>query len=89
LSAAEIHRELHAVYGQNVRNEGTVRQWFKLFKDGRKMFTMKSEVVCLQSAVSDDLVQNVDQKSVKVGISQIQNFRVNLHKFHALFFTRL
>jgi hypothetical protein len=26
-------------------SEGTVRQWCKIFKDGQKMFTMKSEVV--------------------------------------------
>jgi hypothetical protein len=37
MNAAEIHRELCAVYGQNVMSEETVRQW------GR-MFTMKSEV---------------------------------------------
>jgi hypothetical protein len=36
ISAAEIRRELcAAVYGQNVMNEGTVRQRRKMFKDGR------------------------------------------------------
>jgi hypothetical protein len=36
MSAAEIHRELCvAVYGQNIMNEGTVRQWCRMFKDGR------------------------------------------------------
>jgi hypothetical protein len=38
MSAAEIYRELCAVYGQNVMSEGTVRQWCR-------MFTMKGEVV--------------------------------------------
>jgi hypothetical protein len=38
VNAAEIHRELCAVYGQNVMSEGTVRQWCS-------MITMKSEVV--------------------------------------------
>jgi hypothetical protein len=38
--------------------------------------------------MSDDLVQSVDQKSVKDGTSQFQNFRVNFHKFHALFCMR-
>jgi hypothetical protein len=33
--AAEIHRELCAVYGQNIINEGTVRQCYIMFKDGR------------------------------------------------------
>jgi hypothetical protein len=27
MSAAEIHRELCALYGQNVMSEGTVGQW--------------------------------------------------------------
>jgi transposase len=33
--AAKIHRELCAVYGQNVMSEGTVRQWCRMFRDGR------------------------------------------------------
>jgi hypothetical protein len=35
MSAAEIHCELFMVYGQNVMNEGTVRQWYIMFKHGR------------------------------------------------------
>jgi transposase len=35
MSAAEIHNELCAVYGQNVVSEGTVRQWCRMFKDER------------------------------------------------------
>jgi hypothetical protein len=35
MRAAEIHRELCAVYGQNVMSEGTVRHWCRMFKDGR------------------------------------------------------
>jgi hypothetical protein len=36
MNAAEIHYELcTAVYGQNVMSEGTVRQWCRMFKDGR------------------------------------------------------
>jgi hypothetical protein len=33
MSAAEIHHELCAVDSQNVTSEGTVRQWFRIFKD--------------------------------------------------------
>jgi hypothetical protein len=33
MSAAEIHHELCAVYGQNVICVGTVRQWCRMFKD--------------------------------------------------------
>jgi hypothetical protein len=36
MSAIEIHHELCAVYGQNVMSEGTVRQWFRMFKDGQR-----------------------------------------------------
>jgi hypothetical protein len=36
MSAAEIHRELWAVYGKNVMSDGTVRQWRRMFKDGRR-----------------------------------------------------
>jgi hypothetical protein len=35
MSAVEIHHELCAVYGQNVMSEGTLRQWHRMFKDGR------------------------------------------------------
>jgi hypothetical protein len=35
MSAAEIHRELCMVYSQNLMNEGTVRQWCRMFKEGR------------------------------------------------------
>jgi hypothetical protein len=35
MEAAEIDRELSAVYGQNVMSEEIVRQWCRMFKDGR------------------------------------------------------
>jgi hypothetical protein len=34
-SSAEILSELCSIYGQNVMSEGTVRQWCRMFKDGR------------------------------------------------------
>jgi hypothetical protein len=34
MSAAEIHHELCDVYGQNLMSEGTVKQWYRMFKDG-------------------------------------------------------
>jgi hypothetical protein len=37
MSAAEIQRELRTpVYGQNVMSEGTVKQWCRMFRDGRE-----------------------------------------------------
>jgi hypothetical protein len=35
MNAADIHNELFAVCGQNVKREGTVRQWCRMFKDER------------------------------------------------------
>jgi hypothetical protein len=35
MSVTEIYRELCTVYGQNVMSEETVRQWCRLFIDGR------------------------------------------------------
>jgi hypothetical protein len=35
MSAVEIHRELCAIYSQNVMSEETVRHWCRMFKDGR------------------------------------------------------
>jgi hypothetical protein len=35
MNAVDIHHELCVVYGQNVVNEGTLRQWCSMFKDGR------------------------------------------------------
>jgi hypothetical protein len=34
MTFAEIHRELCAVYGQNIVNEGTVSQLRRMLKDG-------------------------------------------------------
>jgi hypothetical protein len=46
LTPAQIHRELcAAVYGQNVMSEGTVRQWCRMFKDGRTNVHDEEEMV--------------------------------------------
>jgi hypothetical protein len=63
MSAAEIHCELCAVYGQNVMSEGTVRLWCVMFKDGRTDIH-NEEPSARPSVVSDDLVQSVDQKNL-------------------------
>jgi hypothetical protein len=59
-SDAEIRCELCAAYGQNVMNEGTVRQWCRMFKDGQTD-VHNEERNGRPSVVSDDLVQSVDQ----------------------------
>jgi hypothetical protein len=63
-SAAEIHCELcTAVYGQNVMREETVRQWRRTFKDERTN-VHEEERSGWPPAVSDNLVQSVDQKNL-------------------------
>jgi transposase len=61
ISAAEIHRELCAVYGQNVMSGGTVRQWCRMFKDGRTN-VHDEEQSGRPSVASDELAQSVEQK---------------------------
>jgi hypothetical protein len=89
MGAAEIHRELcAAVCGQNVMSEGTARKWCRVFKDERAN-VRDEERSCRPTVVSDDLVQSVDQQICEKGLSQFQNVRVNFHKFHVIFSTRL
>jgi hypothetical protein len=76
------------MYGQNVMREETVRQWCRMFKDGRTD-VHDEERSGRPSVVINDLVQSVHQKSVKDGASQFQNFHPNCHTFQALFSTRL
>jgi hypothetical protein len=59
-----------------------------MFKDGRTC-VHDEERSGQSSVVSDDDHQSVDKKYVKDSASQSQNFRVNFHKFHALFSMRL
>jgi hypothetical protein len=56
ISAAEICRELCAVCGQNIMNEGTVRQWCRMFKDGGRTNVHSEDQSGRPSVVSDDLV---------------------------------
>jgi hypothetical protein len=49
------------VYGQNVMREGTVRQWCRMFKDGRTN-VYNEDWSGWPSVVSDELVQSVEQK---------------------------
>jgi hypothetical protein len=49
------------IYGQNVMSEGALRQWCRMFRDGQTN-VCDIEQSGKPSAVSDDYVQNVDQK---------------------------
>jgi hypothetical protein len=80
-SAAEIHCELWAVYGQNVMSEGTVRQWCRMYKDWRankwSRQTAKWSAICSVWLSSSKCWP----KFVKDRTSQFLNFHVNFHKF--------
>ncbi|GBM52926.1 Histone-lysine N-methyltransferase SETMAR [Araneus ventricosus] len=56
LSAADIHRELCAVYGPNILSEGVVRQWVRFFKNGRTNIHDESRSE-RPSVVSADLIK--------------------------------
>jgi hypothetical protein len=91
MNGVEIHWELSApVYAQTVMSEGTVRQWCRMFKDGRT--NVREEKRNVRPATCS-IIKIGDQKKlkfVKVGASQFLNFRaINFHKVHSLFSTRL
>ncbi|GBM28212.1 Histone-lysine N-methyltransferase SETMAR [Araneus ventricosus] len=70
LSAADIHRELCAVYGPNIMSEGVVRQWVRFFKDGRTDIHDESRSG-RPSVVSADLIKEIDEK-----IRLLRNFTI-------------
>jgi hypothetical protein len=57
MSAAEIHRQLCAVCGQNVMSEGTLRQLCRMFKDERTNVQQTKRTKWSAIVVSDDPVQ--------------------------------
>jgi hypothetical protein len=73
MRAAEIHCELCTVYIQNIMSEGSVRQWYRMFKDGRKNFH-DEERNGWPSTVSDNLVKMLTKKFVKDSALELQNF---------------
>ncbi|GBN91902.1 hypothetical protein AVEN_137781-1 [Araneus ventricosus] len=71
LSAADIHRELCAVYGPNIMSEGVVRQWVRFFKDGRTNIHDESRSG-RPSVVNADLIKEIDEK-----IRLLRNFTIS------------
>jgi len=59
-SAAEIHRRLCHVYGDNVMSDGCVREWCRKFMDGRTDVHDEGDQG-RHSIVTDELLQKVDQ----------------------------
>ncbi|GBM51790.1 Histone-lysine N-methyltransferase SETMAR [Araneus ventricosus] len=82
LSAAEIHRELCAVFGPNIMSEGVVRQWVRFFKDGRTNIHDESRSG-RPSVVSADLIKEIDEKIRLLRnftISQLSEHRPNISR---------
>jgi hypothetical protein len=52
MSAVEVHLELCSVYDQNVVNEGTIRQCYRMFKDGQT--NMHNEECSAWSAICSE-----------------------------------
>lgn len=61
VKSIDIHREICAVYGENIMSEGMVRKWVRSFKDGRSN-VHDEERSGRPSVITDDLVGKVDQK---------------------------
>src|SRR5215469_6009725 len=58
-NAAEIHRQLCEVYGPNVMSDSNVRQWCRLFKEGRTN-VHDEERSGRPSVITDDVVEKVN-----------------------------
>lgn len=61
VKAAEIHRQISEVYGENIMSDGMVRKWVRAFKDGRQN-VHDEERHGRPSVITEDLVQKVDEK---------------------------
>lgn len=61
LKAIDIHREICAVYGENIMSDGMVRKWVRAFKDGRTN-VHDEQRSGRPSVVNESLVQEVDNK---------------------------
>ena len=61
VKAIDIHREICAVYGQNIMSDGMVRKWVRTFKDGRTNVHDEKRSG-RPSVVNESLVQKVDNR---------------------------
>ncbi|GBL89907.1 hypothetical protein AVEN_178337-1 [Araneus ventricosus] len=57
-SAAEIHRKIIRVHGENFMSDGVVREWCRNFKDGQTD-VLDEEGQGRKSVITEDLVQRV------------------------------
>lgn len=65
VEAAEVHREISEVYGENIRSSGMVRKWAGVFNYGRTN-VHDVEGIGRSAVITKDLVQNVYKKSERL-----------------------
>jgi len=82
-SAAEIHRRLCRVYGNNVTSDSCVREWCRKFRDGRTDVPDDGGQE-RRSIVTEELVQKSTNVCVENVVSRYQNFPKNFHKLRGL-----
>jgi len=56
----EIHHQICQVYGDNAMSDGMVREWVRMFSEGREMLHDEARSGRL-SLVNDDLVRKVNE----------------------------
>lgn len=69
----KIHWQIVEVYGEGAVNEGNVRKWCRLFKEGRPN-VHDEERVGLPSSIMDGLKEKVNAKFGETGDSQFLNY---------------
>ena len=57
---SEIHHQICQVYGDNAMNDGMVREWVRMFNEGREMLHDEARSG-RPSLVNDDLVRKVNE----------------------------
>ena len=58
----EIHRQLVAVYGENVMNERNVRKWCERFRNTKRVNVHDEERSGRPSIINEDLLKKVDEE---------------------------
>ncbi|GBM00655.1 hypothetical protein AVEN_118006-1 [Araneus ventricosus] len=79
VKAAEIHRQISEVYGENLMSEGMVRKWIRAFKDGHKKVHNEHRSG-RTSVITDDLMQKVDKKVLENRCFTISSSSNEFHK---------
>ena len=60
IKAADIHRQLCEVYGENAISDGMVRRWVRKFNEGH-ISVLDEQRTGRPSFINDDLVRTVDE----------------------------